>query len=91
MNFNEDHKVIMESLSDVEAEAYVEFLENEKHRHELAEKRAQAKAESLYALAQFYDSAAIRHHLDVVDIEKLVSRVTERFFRVGKGTVDAEY
>jgi len=75
MQFNDDNKAILDSLTPMEAEAYLQFLEEEKRRHRLERTQAESRAKYYHALARFYESAVARHNEDIEGIGVLASRI----------------
>lgn len=93
MQFNNDHKVLLDTMSTTEARAYISFLLDERRRHEgdrveCEENKSASRdrfghdtegVQLAEALVEFWDSAIKRHQLDIDDIDTLVRKVKERF------------
>jgi len=75
MQFNDDNKVVLETLVPMEAEAYLQFLEEEKRRHTFEKVQAESRAQYHHALARFYESAVARHDEDIEEIGVLASKI----------------
>jgi len=83
MQFNDDNKVILDTLTPMEAEAYLQFLEAERRRHTFEKVQAESRAKYYYALARFYESAVARHGKDIEEIGVLASKIW-------KGVIDGK-
>lgn len=82
MKFNDEKKVIIESMSKEEAKAFLEFLTDERERHVFAMDEAKHWAtnpSSNVSLREFYQTAEMRHQEDVEDIDRIVSKVKEMY------------
>ena len=90
MKFNKTtHKVIIASLTPIEARAYVEFLLEERARH--YKEIGKGKQRILYlnhrsmmvsiASIEFWQSAITRHQGDIKEIDYLIKQVTEMYLR----------
>ena len=86
MEFNQKtHKVKFGTLKELEAKAYIRFLEDERVRHEGELKWAKQWCFRLFDMggfwadAMFWDSAVARHEDDIRDIYKLIKKVKDKF------------
>ena len=84
MKFNKDNKVIISSLNNVEADAFVLFLEEENIRHaeDINEVELKIMSHSLNtkwnsAYRILCESAIRRHGDDISESNKLIERVKE--------------
>jgi len=71
MRFGDDHKVIIETMTPMEAEAYLQFLEAERRRHTFEKVQAESRAKYYYALARFYGSTSQRSRAMVRTLRRL--------------------
>ena len=86
MEFDNEHKAIWKKLNQEEARAFLDFLAEEKARHqsevsELNYTIVKHKDGDDYnrALIELYKSEIIRHEDDVIDIEILIEVVRKWF------------
>ena len=89
MQFNKKtHKVKLSTLNEDEAAAFVAFLWVERDRHKWAIEDAKFKSEAGdetdltledEAYINFWQSAILRHREDIINIDKLIQKLKERF------------
>ena len=72
MDFDKNNKAKLDTLDELEAGVYIDFLEVEIARHGREVKRAEA-----YVL--FWDSAAERHEMDIKSAHELIDKVKRKF------------
>jgi len=81
MNFDAaTHKVIVSTLNEDEKKQFIDFLREERQRHqrdiEMCELRIKGcKYLGQLAKARFYESAIKRHAIDVVEMNELVEEL----------------
>ena len=82
MDFDKEHKVIIETMNKAEAKAFLGFLDEEKMRHVEALAQAMDRVEDIeydIACQIFWETASQRHQGDIDDIAKVTAQVLERF------------
>ena len=86
MIFNDEYKVIIATLSEPEATAFLMFLNVEESRHRVAMERSLDNIKSDNkdneidsALILFEESAIKRHMEDIEDIKKIRQKVKDKF------------
>ena len=85
MDFDKDHKVIIDTLNEEEANDFLVFLADEAVRHQEAIKNAQGYIDELHtaegwpSLIKFYKSAIYRHQKDIEGIDIVTKKVKEMF------------
>ena len=81
MQFNEDNKVIIDTMNEKEARVFLDFLSEERQRHYSAFEHGSNRCfiESGNTMAKFYDSASSRHLQDIHEIDTLSKKVKEKF------------
>lgn len=85
MKFDEQNKVLIDTLNPTEARAYISFLLEEQGRHIFclndAGERARVESTNEYrkALGKFWKSAVARHQDDIRDIKALIEKVRGLF------------
>ena len=72
MKFDEEHKAIVSTLNEIEAEEYKEFLRRERSRHVEIHIRSDARA-------QFWGSEAIRQAEEIEKLDVKLKKVKEMF------------
>jgi len=87
MKFRSNHKVNEDTLDKAEAEAFIDFLQDERCRHRQEIIKAQKAileqritiSEYSQAMIKFLESQIIRHEEDIAGIIKTVDKVKGRF------------
>ncbi|MBU1172985.1 MAG: hypothetical protein KKD44_25775 [Proteobacteria bacterium] len=90
MDFDEEHKVKIDTLTEREADAFLDFLDREWDRHLREIKVAgeikfdlKTRLPSIFeytaAWDRFWDSAIVRHEQDIKAIEELKDVIREMF------------
>ena len=79
MLFDEEHKVVVSTLTREEAPQFIYFLQDEVKRH----KKAKEEADFMWCMrpiiSKIYESAAIRHKEDIEAIDLEIKKVKEMF------------
>ena len=91
MIFDENHLVIPETMNDIERKAFNLFLKYEKARHSYEETvsmfisgvATMANTSYTSALADFFESEALRHGEDVKEIDKLLRSIIDKEVKNG--------
>ena len=87
MKFDEQNKVLIDTLNPVEAKAFIDFLWEEKNRHKdcVVDAGRRAKLASTCvdeywkARSKFWESELARHKDDILDIKALIEKVRGLF------------
>ena len=72
MEFDENHKTKLETLNYIEAEEFIDFLQNERKRHMETYTRCNARA-------RFWESEAIRQSKEIGKIEERIAEVQKKW------------
>jgi len=83
MRFGKNHKVIFETLNELEAAVYRGFLEYERIRHqeeveEIGSLELPKNTEQGIVM-EFLHSSVLRHTEDIEGIDKLLTRIKDKF------------
>lgn len=78
MRFDSHHKVILDSLTGLEAEGLLEFLIEERTRHVKCIEEALLGKFNRPLVAPIYESAIVRHQEDMVSINAKILEVKEK-------------
>lgn len=76
MEFNKDHKVKVETLTEEELVFFEAFLIDELIRHSLNVEEARLRKALYPAIASIYDSAIIRHKDDIKGIDATLRKLS---------------
>lgn len=86
MEFGDNHKVLLDTLDELEAGVYVSFLEAEISRHRDAVDMCKLDIEIFDSrdrcdkvYCQFLKSAIMRHNEDIESSQELIETVKEKF------------
>lgn len=79
MNFDSEHKVKIESLTDMQAPLVIGFLLDERKRHVKCMQEADFKWSVCPMISEIYESASTRHLEDIVGIDMKIKRIEEAF------------
>lgn len=82
IEFREGHKLDEKKMDRLEAIHFIAFLEEEKYRHVLAMRQADANryaSSNIPVLMEAYASSVIRHIEDIVGTQQSIDYLTQKF------------